>query len=440
VIDPGVQRKPYLRLILLALILGLLTALITFAFVTIVHILSDGLWVEGAEAIGVPAGVFAIVVCSLGGLLVGILVRIFGDHSGIFADVMSEFGRTGRFDYRNAPGILITAIPSLVAGGSIGPEAPLADASGGLGTIIGDRLKLDPRETRTLGFSGVSGMLAAFITSPINGAVLGLESAKGAASGIALQAWVLFPSLLSSSVATVVFVGLTGHFFGTLYVFPEYTPHVSHLFAAIPLGLLGGVVGVSFFAVLRGMQRVMQPLKPHVVWRGLLGGIGLGIAGAALPLVLFSGEDQTVELINTAPQIGVATLIALAVVKALVTCLCLATGWKGGYVFPIMFVSVALGLAVDLVFPGIPLAVAVAATLGGALVATFQAPLFAVLFTLVMVQAETAPVVAIAVVCGGLLTGAITLSKYRAATPATVSPDASVPSEAAAATEASTGA
>jgi hypothetical protein len=81
-------------------------------------------------------------------------------------------------------------------------------------------------------------------------------------------------------------------------------------------------------------------------------------------------------------------LIGLALVKALVTCLCLATGWKGGYVFPIMFVGVALGLAVDLVFPGIPLAVAVAATLGGALVATFQAPLSYSLFTLVMVQAE----------------------------------------------------
>jgi len=438
--DPGVQRRPYLRLILLALVLGLVTALITFAFVSIVHILSEGLWEDTAEAIGVSPAVFALVVCSLGGLLVGILVRIFGDHSGIFADVMSEFGRTGRFDYRNAPGILITAIPSLVAGGSIGPEAPLADASGGLGTIIGDRLKLDARETRSLSFTGVSGMLAAFITSPINGAVLGLESAQGAVSGIALQAWVLFPSLLSSSVATVVFVGLSGHFFGTLYVFPDYEPALWHLFAAVPLGLLGGVVGIGFFAVLRGMQRAMQPMKAHVVWRGLLGGIGLGIVGALLPLTLFSGEDQTVELINTAPQIGVAMLVALALAKGLVTCLCLATGWKGGYVFPIMFVGVALGLAVDLTFPNIPVAVAVAATLGGALVATFRAPLFAVLFTLVMVQTETAADVAIAVVSAGLLTGAITLTRARREAEAAASSDAPVPPEATAATEASTGA
>ena len=310
--------------------------------------------------------------------------------------------------------------------GAFGPEAPLADASGGLSTIIGDRLKLDARETRTLGFSGVSGMLAAFITSPINGAVLGLESAKGAVSGLALQAWVLFPSLLSASVATVVFVLLSGTFFGTLYVFRPTNRPSRNLFAAIPLGLLGGVAGLSFFAVLRGMQRAMQPLKSHVIWRGLLGGVGLGLAGALLPLTLFSGEEQTVELIRTAPQIGVATLIGLAVVKAVVTCLCLATGWKGGYVFPIMFMGVALGLAVDLVFPGIPLAVAVAATLGGALVATFQAPLFAVLFTLVIVQAETAPVVAIAVVFGGLLSGAVTLARSRKSAQAVGSPDDSV--------------
>ena len=44
-------------------------------------------------------------------------------------------------------------------------------------------------------------------------------------------------------------------------------------------------------------------------------------------------------------------LIVLAVAKLFATSLLLATGWKGGYIFPIMFASVALGLAVNLVFP-----------------------------------------------------------------------------------------
>jgi len=113
--------------------------------------------------------VFTLVICSLGGLLVGVLVKVFGDHSGIFAEMMLEFGKTGRLNYHHAPGIVITALVSLIAGGSLGPEAPLADACGGLGTLTADKLKLDERETRSLGFSGISGMLAAFLTSPFGG-------------------------------------------------------------------------------------------------------------------------------------------------------------------------------------------------------------------------------------------------------------------------------
>ena len=60
------------------------------------------------------------------------------------------------------------------------------------------------------------------------------------------------------------------------------------------------------------------------------------------------------------------------VAKLFATSLLLATGWKGGYIFPIMFASVALGLAANLLFPGIPVAVAVAATMAGALRRGFE--------------------------------------------------------------------
>ena len=95
-------------------------------------------------------------------------------------------------------------------------------------------------------------------------------------------------------------------------------------------------------------------------------------------------------------------LIVLAVAKLFASSLLLATGWKGGYIFPIMFSSVALGLAVNLLFPGIPVAVAVAATMAGALVAALKAPLFAALFTTILVQKETAAVIATAVVAARL--------------------------------------
>jgi H+/Cl- antiporter ClcA len=412
-LDPQAQPKPYIRLLVLVALLGLISALITFAFMALVHVGTGLIWEAAAAALGISPALFTIIVCSVGGLLVGLLVKLFGDHSGIFFEVMKEFGKTGRFDYRNAPGIVVTAFVSLIAGASLGPEAPLADACGGIGTLLSDRLRLDEQETRTIGFSGVSAMLAAFITSPFSGALLGLESSQSGPGGRKMYFWVLFPSLLASAVATVVFVLLSGGFFETLYKFPAYSPQLVDLFYAVPLGLIGGVVGLLFMLGLGRIQRLFQPMRGSVVLRGLLGGLGMGIIGALLPLTLFSGEDQTTDLITHAAEIGVLMLVVLCVAKLFATTLVLATGWKGGYIFPIMFSSVALGLAVNLVFPQIPVAVTVAATLAGALVAAMKAPLFAALFASTLVQKETGAVIAVAVVVSALLAALLALRAAR---------------------------
>ena len=168
-IDPQARPGPYIKLLALVVVLGLLSALVTFAFMALVHAGTGAIWEQAAQALGMDTRLFTVLICSIGGLLVGLLVKLFGDHEGVFAEVMREFGKTGRFDYRNAPGIVITAFFSLIAGASLGPEAPLADACGGMGTLLSDRLKLNGQETRTMGYSGVSGMLAAFITSPFSG-------------------------------------------------------------------------------------------------------------------------------------------------------------------------------------------------------------------------------------------------------------------------------
>ena len=316
-IDPQAKPGPYIKLLALVVVLGLLSALVTFAFMALVHQGTALIWEQAALALGMDTRLFTVLVCTIGGLLVGLLVKLFGDHNAIFAELMLEFGKTGRFNYRHAPGIVITAFVSLIAGASLGPEAPLADACGGMGTLMADKLKLDERETRTMGFSGVSSMLAAFITSPFSGALLGLESAQGGPGGLATYFWVLFPSLLASAVATVVFVLLTGTFFETLYQFPAYSPRLADLFYAVPLGLIGGAVGLLFMLSLKRLQGLLQPMKAHVVLRGLLGGLAMGLIGALLPLTLFSGEEQTADLITHAAEIGVLMLIVLGVAKLL---------------------------------------------------------------------------------------------------------------------------
>jgi H+/Cl- antiporter ClcA len=414
-IGPQAKPGPYIKLLGFVAALGLISALVTFAFVALVSVGTGAIWDQAAVALGMDMRLFTVLVCTIGGLVVGLLVKLFGDHNAIFFELMQEFGKTGRFNFRHAPGIVTTAFVSLISGGSLGPEAPLADACGGIGTFMADKLKLNEQETRTLGYSGVSGMLASFITEPVGGAILGLESAQGGPGGKQTYFWVLFPSLLASAVATVAFVMLSGQFFATLYEFPGYTPLLRDLVYAAPLGLVGAVVGLLFMLSLQRMRQLLQPMKKHVVLRGLLGGLAMGIIGAALPLTLFSGEEQTLDLINNAAEIGVTMLIILSVAKLFATSLLLTTGWKGGYIFPIMFASVALGLAANLLFPGIPVAVAVAATMASALVAALRSPLFAVLFPLVLVQKETAAVIAVAVVVGALVTALVALRMARKA-------------------------
>jgi H+/Cl- antiporter ClcA len=351
-----------------------------------------------------------VLVCALGGLVVGLLVRVFGETTGIFAEMMAEFGRTGRFDYRATPGVVLTSFASLSAGGSLGPEMPMADACGGLGTLLADKMKLDDRETRSLGFSGIGGMLAAFITSPFAGALLGLESARAGLDHV----WMLFPGLIASASATVAYVLLSGSFFGHLYVFPDYDLSLLDLVLAAPLGLVGALAGGLFIYFFRLIGRAMEPLEQWPVLRGMAGGAGLGLAGALFPLVLFSGEHQTSELIAKAPEIGAASLVLLAVVKTAVTPLCLRAGWKGGYIFPAMFAGAALGLAVNVAIPAVPQAVAVAATIAGAMVAVMKAPIFTALFVMVLVEPSTAPVVAVAVVVSSLATARLTIVPARA--------------------------
>ena len=135
-----------------------------------------------------------------------------------------------------------------------------------------------------------------------------------------------------------------------IYQFADYKPQLLHLLLAVPLGLIGALAGAIFIMGFDYLRKLMQPLNKHLVLRGVIGGLGLGIAGALLPLTLFSGAAETGVLIRRTDEISVMSLIVLAMVKLLVTTLCLATGWKGGYIFPTLFAGAALGTAAHLVF------------------------------------------------------------------------------------------
>ena len=390
---------------IIAALIGAMAGVLTLAFLRLLYFGIEFVWTTLPALVGLtgdlsPLFIFAVAVT--GGLTVGLLVRLFGDQPALFAELMAEFGKTGRIEYRHVPGILLNALVSLISGGALGPEAPLMDATGSLGTWLGDRLKITGKATSALTFSGLSGMLGAFFSSPFAAPVLILESAQGGTNTL-----FLFPGIIGAASAIAAFMLLGGAFFSPLFVFAEVYERVRFidLVYAIPLGLLGGLAGLLYIGIYRGLRRTLQiPLARRPIVRGLIGGLGLGIIGALLPITLFSGEHELGEIISHGAEMGVITLLIIALAKMFLTNLALTTGWKGGYIFPILFAGAAIGMAVDIVFPFIPQSVAMTTVMAGMTVATLRSPIFVALLITALTQRELTPAMAVAVVCSFLLT------------------------------------
>ncbi|MBR2077029.1 MAG: chloride channel protein [Exiguobacterium sp.] len=74
-----------------------------------------------------------------------------------------------------------------------------------------------------------------------------------------------------------------------------------------------------------------------------LGGVGIGGMALLYPDLLFSGEETLLEYIDERRLIPLYTPIMFSVLKLLFTAFCLATGWRGGHIYPLLFSSFTLG-------------------------------------------------------------------------------------------------
>ena len=109
--------------------------------------------------------------------------------------------------------------------------------------------------------------------------------------------------------------------------------------------------GILFIILYKRMRGIFEPLEDRPVLLGLIGGLGLGIAGMLFPLTLFMGSDRLQFLIDNYLEVSLLLLLALVVVKILLVTFSFSTGFAGGYIFPGMFIGGTLGLLVFRLFP-----------------------------------------------------------------------------------------
>jgi hypothetical protein len=63
-IDPQAKPSAYIKLLVLVALLGVLTALVTFVFMALVHLGTALVWEEAAAMAGIDPRLFTVLVCT----------------------------------------------------------------------------------------------------------------------------------------------------------------------------------------------------------------------------------------------------------------------------------------------------------------------------------------------------------------------------------------
>lgn len=107
----------------------------------------------------------------------------------------------------------------------------------------------------------------------------------------------------------------------------------------------------------------------------LLGTVLFAALATAWPLVRFSGHADMDELARLAGEGAWAVLVLTALLKALATAINLASGWRGGAIFPLIFAGGAAGAACLAVLTELHPTAAIVAGLGAAATVGLRKPL-----------------------------------------------------------------
>jgi len=308
----------------------------------------------------------------LGGLAVGVITRHFAREAkghGVPEVMQAVAVRGGALRKRIVLLKGVTAAITLGSNGSAGPEGPIVQMGGALGSAAAQGFRLSVNRRKTLLGCGVAGGLSAIFNAPIAGMLFALEVILGD-----FRITTFSPVILSSVLASAVahsFMGVEPAF-----KVPPYTL-VSpwEFFGYAALGVVCGLVSIGLGGVLdvleERFQRLKAPewLKPGI--GGLLAGVvALSFKSIGLPGTAALGEGyRPISLALNGHMVPLALLVLL-LLKPVTTGLTLGSGGSGGVFAPAMFVGAMIGglvgYAMLWLFPGLTASLGTSVFLPGA--------------------------------------------------------------------------
>lgn len=419
---------PYPRLLLYALIAGILCGLVSTAFYLVLKLGFALLWGTDPSKVSITnwAHLYPYIpfVTAFGGLLVGLSVKCFGATGGV-ADAVAELHRHGRLSDRFLPGMALASGLSLLFGSSAGPESPMIDINGGLGSWLAARLNLPADATRILTLCGMAAGMGAFFESPL-GATLFVLEVPHRRSVEFYEA--IIPALISAAAGFTLFRVITGTTIGGSYTFPAYHRlHPEDIGFAIFIGIIGAAVGTLFVFLDRQIQRWLAPYRQYPLI--LIVGVGflIGLIALIHPITLFYGERQIEEIIEVVDRYSIGILLSVAFFKLITLSLCVRGGFRGGVIFPLFFVGACVGMAVHQALPNTPLTVALVCMMSATTVVVTKTPLGLAVILTIISHTTMLPLITMATLTSYLLTFPIAWIPSQRSRTATAVTDATDP-------------
>jgi H+/Cl- antiporter ClcA len=396
--------RRYYKLMVYAAIIGALASLVTTGYITLVNL--------GIKFFGQPTltisniNFWPIVLLGGAGVLIGLAIKFFGEH-GELGVVQSQYVKTGGINYRYLPSILLQGFIALWGGAAIGPEGTLSFLAGGLGTFVSERLKLQKDDIQVLTYSAIAGAFGGFFGSPIVGAVGAVEYMFIKELNLYRH---LIPGLIAAAVGYGVYSAILHTSFLGVYDFPNFAAlRVVDLVWALLVGAIAGAIGILHKLVFGITNQVFDRFNKRPVIRAIIGGLVIGLIGSFLPLTLYSGQNQLLQIVHNPASFGIGILLLMMLVKMFLTGTSFATGFNGGPIFPLLFIGGVLGQVLSQTLTFIPQGVGVLAGMAGAACAFLPIPLtLALLLGFFGGQTDLVPVIVIGAVTGFLISKAVT--------------------------------
>ena len=356
------RARTMLLLSLPAVAIGIASSLILIVVMKIASVLQNLLWqrLPGTLGIAQDSPLWIIGVLTLTGIAVGLVIRFSQGHAG--PDPACEPLIGAPVPPSALPGLIVALILGLAGGVSLGPEHPIMTVNIALAVAIGARLlpRVNRMEWTILASAGTIGAL---FGTPV--AALIFSQTLNGSSEVPL--WDrLFAPLMAAAAGALT----TGLFFH-----PHFSLPIAHYGQMEMTDILSGAI-VAAIAIAAGMVAVwclprlhamMHQMKNPVLVLGI-GGFILGILGViGGPVSLFKGLDEMQQMVAN-QAFSTSDYFLLAVIKLAALVVAAASGFRGGRIFPAVFVGVALGL---MLHEHVPAAITVScAILGIVLVVT----------------------------------------------------------------------